>query len=275
MLNATPISPRTQYRQRPKKMLLKLVLEREAWLSRISSDGQFHRLFDEIPGIYFFAKDLKGRTMLVSRSVLDRYQMREETEMLGFTDYDINPQSMAEGYVRDDERLLNGEVDRIEHLELWFDRQGMPDWHVVTKLPVLDKEKHPIGVMGILRRTSEGESSLPVYESVAKAVMIIRNEFSKPVSMLDLANECGQSLRSLQRRFKEAFGISPQEFLLKTRVLEAMNLLRETSMTAAEIAVCCGFVDASSLSDHFKKRTGLTPIEYRSRRNLQALEASS
>ena len=35
--------------------------------------------------------------------------MTNEEEMLGFTDYDINPQSMAERYVQDDERLLNGE----------------------------------------------------------------------------------------------------------------------------------------------------------------------
>ena len=33
--------------------------------------------------------------------------------MLGFTDYDINPQSMAQRYVEDDQRILNGEVDRI------------------------------------------------------------------------------------------------------------------------------------------------------------------
>ncbi|MDE0770131.1 MAG: hypothetical protein OSB19_17270 [Opitutaceae bacterium] len=47
--------------------------------------------------------------MVTSQSVLDRYQMTNEEEMLGFTDYDINPQSMAERYVQDDERLLNGE----------------------------------------------------------------------------------------------------------------------------------------------------------------------
>lgn len=44
--------------------------------------------------------------------------------------------------------------------------------------------------------------------------------------MLDLADACGQSLRSLQRRFNEAFGISPEEFLIKTRVSEAMKLLQ-------------------------------------------------
>ena len=269
MLNTTIIRPKTLHRNRSKRTLRKLASERDAWLAQIPSWGLFHRIFDEIPGYYFFAKDRKGRTMITSQSVLDRYQMENEDEMLGFTDYDINPRSMAERYVEDDKLLLNGEVDRIEHLELWFDKQGMPDWYIVTKLPIINRRRRPIGVMGVLRRAAEQERKLPVLESVAKAVIIIRREFPRNITMLDLADACGQSLRSLQRRFNEAFGISPQEFLMKTRVSEAMKLLQETSLTAAQIASRCGFVDASSLSDHFKRRSGLTPIEYRSSHRLQ------
>ena len=116
--------------------------------------------------------------------------------MLGFTDFDINPQSMAQRYVEDDQRILNGEVDRIEHMELWFDKQGMPDWYIVTKLPVLSRRQRPIGVMGVLRRAAEQEQKLPILESVARAVMIIRKEFSRDISMLDLADSCGQPLKS-------------------------------------------------------------------------------
>jgi AraC-like DNA-binding protein len=268
MLNTSIIRPKMLYPKRSKKTLRKLASERDAWLAQIPSWGLFHRIFDEIPGYYFFAKDGKGRTMVTSQSVLERYQMENEEEMLGFTDYDINPRSMAEGYAQDDERLLKGEADRIEHMELWFDKQGMPDWYIVTKLPILNRKRRPIGVMGVLRRAAEQERKLPVLESVAKAVMIIRKEFPSNISMLDLADACGQSLRSLQRRFNEAFGISPQEFLIKTRVSEAMKLLQETSLTAAQIASRCGFVDASSLSDHFKKRSGLTPTEYRSNHHI-------
>lgn len=269
MLNATIVRPNTLHRKRSAGELRKLTRERDAWLAQIPAWGLFHRIFDEIPGYYFFAKDRQGRTMVTSKSILDRYQMKHEEEMLGFTDYDINPRSMAEGYAQDDERLLSGEMDRIQHLELWFNRQGMPDWYVVTKLPVVDRKMRPIGVMGVLRPAAEHDEKLPILENVAQAVMIIRKEFPRNISMLDLADSCGQSLRSLQRRFKEAFGISPQEFLIKTRVSEAMKLLLETNLTAAQIAGRCGFVDASNLSDHFKKRSGLTPTEYRSRRLQQ------
>lgn len=83
------------------------------------------------------------------------------------------------------------------------------------------------------------------------------------MSLQSVAETCGQSLRQLQRKFQSAFGITPQEFLLKTRVLAAMRLLRETSLTISEIAIRCGFVDASSFSAHFRKRTGESPRGYR------------
>ena len=44
-----------------------------------------------------------------------------------------------------------------------------------------------------------------------------------------------------------------------------MPLLKETSLTAAEIATKSGFVDASSFAEQFKSRTGATPTEYRAK----------
>ena len=46
--------------------------------------------------------------MCASNGILQRYQMRAEKEILGLTDFDINPRGMAEEYVRDDKRLLTG-----------------------------------------------------------------------------------------------------------------------------------------------------------------------
>lgn len=92
---------------------------------------------------------------------------------------------------------------------------------------------------------------------------MIRRNFARPLVIADIAEACGESLRQLQRRFHSAFGITPQEFLIKTRVLAAARLLEETRSTASEIAQSCGFVDASSFADQFRQRTGLTPLAYR------------
>lgn len=238
---------------------------REDWMGSLAPTGLFHRLFDHIPGVYFFAKDRTGHLMFASRGLLQRYQMSDDSEFIGRTDFDINPDTMAQAYVEDDRRLLAGETDSIERVELWWDRQGIPDWFLVTKLPLLDRRGRVQGVMGTLRRPDEAERRLPVFQTVAQAVEIIRRDFARPLKIEDIARACGQSLRQLQRRFQNAFGITPQEFLLKTRVLAATRMLEETALSVAEIAGNCGFVDASSFTQHFHRRVGLTPTAYRRR----------
>ncbi len=201
--------------------------------------------------------------MFASRGLLDVYRMNDDLEILGRTDFDLNPDVMAQAYVDDDRVILAGEADRIERLELWWDRQGLPDWFLITKLPLLNRKGSIEGVMGVLRRPDESDQKLPVYQSVAKAVEIIRQDYAKPVSIADIARVAGQSLRQLQRQFRSAFGITPQEFLITTRILTAQRLLEESSFSAAEIAQQCGFVDASSFTQHFRKRVGKTPTAYR------------
>ena len=235
------------------------------WLATLATAHHFQRLFDHLPGVHFFAKDRHGHLMFASRGLLDRYGMRDENEFIGRTDYDINPGSMAECYVRDDQRLLEGLATIVERLELWWDRQGMPDWFFVTKLPLLNARGRPQGVMGTLRRPDEAERRLPVFQTVARAVEIIRHDFGQPLLLPEIARQSGQSLRQLQRHFQSAFGITPQEFLLKTRVLAATRMLEETAHSVGEIARRCGFVDASSFTQHFRQRMGHTPTRHRTR----------
>jgi AraC-like DNA-binding protein len=260
--NATPLKPL----DRPRRSAAEIGRwrrERERWLGALAPAGLFHRLFDHVPGVYFFAKNRDGRLMFASEGLRRRYAMHDETEILGMTDFDLNPGSMAQAYVDDDHRLLAGEADRIERLELWWDDQGMPDWFLVTKLPLHDRRGRVEGVMGLLRRPDAAERRLPVFQTVARAVEILRRDFAEPLKIEDVARACGQSLRQLQRRFQSAFGITPQEFLLRTRVLAAARLLEESALSAAEVAARCGFADASRFSRHFRLRIGASPAAYR------------
>ena len=262
MRNATALKPRERSR-RTAAEIARWRTERGAWMASLEPTLLFQRLFDHIPGVYFFAKNRAGRLMFASQGLMQRYRMPDDSEIIGRTDFDLNPDAMAQAYVDDDKRLLAGKADVIERIELWWDSQGIPDWFLVTKLPLYDKRRRVQGVMGTLRRPDEAERQLPVFQTVAQAVEIIRRDFSMPLLIEEVARSCGQSLRQLQRRFQSAFGITPQEFLLKTRVLAAVRLLDETSLTSSEIARRCGFVDASSFTQHFRKRMGESPAAYR------------
>jgi len=223
----------------------------------------FHTLFDHLPGVCFYCKDLQGRFMLVNRNFLQHYQLRHERDILGLTDFDVAPQDMASGYVRDDRRLLSGKANCVERVELWFDKQGTPDWFFVSKLALKDAGGRICGTAGVVRRAAEHEMELPIIQSVARAVEIIRRDFAGPVVIGEVARTCGLSLRHFQRRFHNAFGFSPQEFLIKTRCIAAMKLLEETNLSASEIAIRCGFVDGSSFAEQFGARVGQSPTTYR------------
>jgi AraC-like DNA-binding protein len=262
MRNATPLKPLDR-QQRSTAVIRRWKQQRDAWMTSLEPSMLFQRLFDHLPGVYFFAKNRDGHLMFASQGLLQRYQMHDDSEFIGRTDFDINPDTMAQAYVDDDKRLLAGQARIIERIELWWDRQGMPDWFLVTKLPLYDRRGRVQGVMGTLRRPDEAERRLPVFQTVAQAVEIIRRDFSKPLKIEDIARSCGQSVRQLQRRFQSAFGITPQEFLIRTRVLEATKLLEQSTLSANEIAMRCGFVDQSSFSQHFRKRIGSSPAMYR------------
>lgn len=264
MRNATPLKPRERPK-RPAAEISRWRREREAWMAALEPAMLFQRLFDHIPGVYFFAKNKTGHLMFASAGLLQRYRMRDDSEFIGLTDFDINPDTMAQAYVDDDRRILAGKTRLIERIELWWDQQGMPDWFLVTKLPLTDKRGRIQGVMGTLRRPDEEERRLPVFQTVAQAVEIIRHDFARPLRVEEVARSCGQSLRQLQRRFQRAFGITPQEFLIRTRVLAATRLLEQTAFSAGEIATQCGFVDQSSFAQHFRKRIGVSPASYRQR----------
>ena len=265
MRNATSLRPRQRAERSPSE-IQRWRETRDAWMTSIDPNLHFHRIFDHIPGLHFFAKNREGHLMVASQGLRARYSMRDESEILGMTDFDLNPDPMAQAYVDDDRQLLGGEAEHIERIELWWDGMGMPDWFMVTKLPLRDHDGVIQGVMGVLRRPDDSDRELPVFQTVAKAVEIMRRDYPREVSIAEISKKCGQSVRQLQRRFRIAFGITPQEFLIKTRVLAAQRLLEETNLTVTEIAQQCGFVDASSFSQHFRKRIGFSPAAYRRER---------
>lgn len=258
-----PNAPRRARSGSARDRLQRLTRERASWLGKVHPGAHFHALFDHLPGVCFYCKDARGRFMLVSRSFLQHHQLRHECELLGLTDFDVAPHNMASGYVRDDARLLSGKAGFIERVELWFDKQGTPDWVFVSKLPLKDHRGRICGTAGVVRPAAEHEMQLPMLQSVARAVEIIRRDFVGPVVLAEVARRCGLSMRHFQRRFQHAFGFSPQEFLMKTRVAAAMKLLEETNGSASEIAVRCGFVDGSSFAEQFRDRVGQSPTAYR------------
>ena len=91
--------------------------------------------------------------------------------------------------------------------------------------------------------------------------------FSRDITIADVADFTGISKSHLYRVFMANVGQSPIDYLTDYRISEACHLLKNTSLSIAEIAVSVGFFDQFYFSRVFKKVKGVPPSRY-----LAALE---
>lgn len=79
----------------------------------------------------------------------------------------------------------------------------------------------------------------------------------------DLAARNGVSVRTLDRRFRRATGLSPGRYLRRLRLSEARALLQHSNLAIGEIAWSVGFNDRSRFAAEFRKDYGVTPRRFR------------
>lgn len=103
---------------------------------------------------------------------------------------------------------------------------------------------------------------------VEKACAFMENNFPEHLTLSEIAATVHLSPIFFHGVFKEIKKLSPAEYLFEIRISKAKAFLRENNMSLAEIALFCGFGSQSYFSYTFKKRTGLTPKEYRDKKKI-------
>ena len=93
----------------------------------------------------------------------------------------------------------------------------------------------------------------------------LEENFSAQLSIEQLARRAAVSVRSLNRRFVTATGVSPIAYVNRLRVEAAKRRLETSSLNVQEITQQVGYRDARSFSRLFREGTGLSPSEYRMR----------
>ena len=85
-------------------------------------------------------------------------------------------------------------------------------------------------------------------------------------SIFSLAKELGISTVHLNRICKQVAGKSAMQLVLEQKVEQSKNYLTHTSYSVSEIAYQLNFEYPNYFARLFKKITGLTPTEYRSKK---------
>lgn len=101
--------------------------------------------------------------------------------------------------------------------------------------------------------------------AVRRAVKYIQENYSLPITLSSVAEECSVSAEHLCREFKKETGFGFSEYLRTIRLQRAEELLSENPMIkVSEVAEDCGFSDSNYFSCVFAKaHGGISPIKYR------------
>jgi len=116
------------------------------------------------------------------------------------------------------------------------------------------------------RQSSVALSPLPkrdADESVQQAIRLIRSNYSRPLTVTDLARHAGLERSYFSKRFRERIGKSPHDFLTLYRMEQAARMLIHTRVPVGTVAASVGFEDLSYFSKVFRKHHGSSPGSFR------------
>lgn len=111
--------------------------------------------------------------------------------------------------------------------------------------------ERPVGVR-------EGTEIGPLLEEIRKSL-------EADWTVKRMADAMGMSVRTFLRRFGDATGQSPGDWIADERVSEAKRLLTRGEPKMEDVAQAVGFGSAHALRHHFRRKVGISPSEYRAR----------
>lgn len=124
------------------------------------------------------------------------------------------------------------------------------------------------GAVSILLADTKGlsrEGTRRDEQRIAGALRAIGADASTTMGIGDLAREVGMSPYHFLRVFRAVVGMTPHQFILRTRLQNAAIKLRRSSEPVMDVAFDTGFSDLSTFNRRFRSIMGMTPSDYRQR----------
>lgn len=128
-------------------------------------------------------------------------------------------------------------------------RMNLIDWHAIGQ--------QPFARLSTSRQVSDAE--------IARCQRWIAEHYQEPSPVRAMIELSGLPERSFKRRFRQATGMSPLEYVHTLRLEEAKQMLESGDDPVETIAHEAGYEDAGFFSRLFKRHVSLTPAQYRKR----------
>jgi len=136
-------------------------------------------------------------------------------------------------------------VDAAMHVA----RINLIDWHAVGQ--------QPFASLARSRQVADAE--------IARCQTWIAQHYDEPSPVRAMMRLAGLAERSFKRRFEQATGMAPLEYVHALRLEEAKQMLESSDASIEAIANEIGYEDAGFFSRLFRRKVGLTPARYRRR----------
>lgn len=128
-------------------------------------------------------------------------------------------------------------------------RLNLIDWHAIGQQP-----------FARLARSRQVEDAV-----IARCQEWIADHYHEPAPVTRMVERSGLAERTFKRRFQEATGMAPLEYVHTLRIEEAKHMLETGDTPIEAIAGEVGYEDSAFFSRLFRTRVALTPSQYRKR----------
>lgn len=150
---------------------------------------------------------------------------------------------------------LQGDVIHAPECQAAFALAGQPrlpgeaEFYVAARI---------FDILALLRRpTAKGPD-----DYILAAQNYLESNYQKEIRLSTLARNLGLNRSYFTKRFRQATGKPPQQYLLDLRMSRAAALMREHGLAPGEAAAEVGYPDIFSFSRMFKRHFGLSPSQY-------------
>ena len=155
-------------------------------------------------------------------------------------------------------------LDEVFGICGWQRRHNMIGNELYCILSIWDDEKKQWVQKEDVGTESEYEKAKgAASDSIMYLIKYMENNYTQKLTLDYLAEFACMNKYYLSKEFKKYTGFSPNDYLISLRINRAKQLLEGTTLPASKIAHEIGIHDINNFTNLFKKKTGLTPIQYR------------
>lgn len=135
----------------------------------VEDQSLLRTLLDALPE-YVFVKDCRSRFVLNNLAHIKELGASSQEELLGKTDFDIFPESLARQYYMVEQQILQTRQPMVNHEEMTIDPDGNPHWLLTSKVPLHNRYGQIIGLVGTSRDITKRKQDEEKLHELCQAV---------------------------------------------------------------------------------------------------------